>query len=152
MLTLLFQLGSAHYAIPAREVAEVTPLASLDSISAAPDYVAGLLNYRGQHVPVIDLHKLLNGEKCEDSFTTRLLLVHLKLACGETRMLGLIAERITETRQMEDEAFCSTGLKLDEAPYLGKAVKSDYGLIQKINIENLIPDAVRDLLYPLEVV
>ena len=49
MLMLLFQLGNSRYAIPAREVVEVTPRVRLEPLARTPGYVAGLLNYRSSH-------------------------------------------------------------------------------------------------------
>ena len=82
MLMLLFHLGDSQYAIPATEVVEVTPRVALEVITRTPDYVAGLFNYRGRHVPVIDLCQVLQGCCCRNSFTTRTILVKFPPGSG----------------------------------------------------------------------
>ena len=152
MLMLLFNLDDGQYAIPVSEVMEVTSRVNLEQIARAPDYIAGLFNYRGQHVPVVDLCQLVHHHACTDSFTTRIILVDFPLATGETRMLGILAERVTETVRIADDTFASTGISMDDTPYLGLAANTDQGLLQKITISELLPAAVQARLFPEEAV
>ena len=150
MLMLLFQLDRSQYAIPAIEVVEVAPLVRLQPLSMAPDFITGLFNYRGQHVPVIDLCKLIAGRFSENSITTRIILVQFRRTDGQSDILGLLAEQVTETISLDTDNFLSTGITLPDAPFLGKAAHTESGLIQQVNIEHLLPDPVKALLYPAE--
>lgn len=150
MLMLLFNLGNSRYAIPARAVVEIAPLVRLGTIAMAPDYISGLFNYRGRHVPVIDLCRLIDGKRCEDSFTSRVMMVEYPLSGDRTRLLGLLAERVTETVLIDEAAFSDTGVTIEDASYLGQAALTEYGLIQKVSVENLLADSVRTLLFPQE--
>ena len=152
MLMLLFNLGDGQYAVPVAEVIEVTSRVNLEQIAGAPDYIAGLFNYRGQHVPVIDLCQLMHQHSCTDSFTTRIILVNFPLATGKTRMLGVLAERVTETVRITDDTFMSTGISMDDTPYLGLAANTDQGLLQKISISELLPAVVQAQLFPEEAI
>ena len=149
---LPFNLGDGQYAVPVSEVVEVTPRVNLEQVGRTPDYIAGLFNYRGQHVPVIDLCQLIHKHDCTDSFTTRIILVNFPLATGKTHMLGVLAEHVTETVRVADDTFMSTGLGMDDSPYLGKAANTDQGLLQKITISELLPSAVQAQLFPEEAV
>ncbi len=150
MLMLLFQLGNSRYAIPALEVVEVAPHVELEAITMAPDCIRGLFDYRGLHVPVIDLCRLINNSPCNNSFTSRIILVNYPLADGTQRVIGLLAERITETVNMDEAAFTSTGLNMEEAPYLGHAARHEPGLVQRITISELLPETIQSQLFPAE--
>jgi chemotaxis-related protein WspB len=147
MLMLLFQLGNSRYAIPAREVVEVTPRVRLEPLASTPEYVAGLLNYRGEHVPVIDLCQLINSEPCRNSLTTRIILVPFSGANGATGTLGLLAEAVTETLRIEESAFADTGVKVDEAPFLGQAAHSSQGVVRSVSVADLLPHQLRAQLF-----
>ena len=147
MLMLLFQLGDSRYAIPARDVVEVTPRVRLEPLASTPDYVAGLLNYRGEHVPVIDLCQLINSKRCRDSLTTRIILVPFPGANGAAGTLGLLAEAVTETLRIEESAFADTGVTVDTAPYLGRAAHSSQGMVRSINVADLLPHQLRAQLF-----
>ena len=150
MLMLLFQLGNSRYAIPARDVVEVTPRVQLEPLAKVPAYIAGLFNYRGESVPVIDLCQVIRNRHCEDSFTTRVILVTFALPGGSARTLGLLAESVTDTVNVSDSEFSSTGVRVDDAPFLGHAAQSQLGLIHKISVSELLPASVQSRLFPTE--
>ena len=141
MLMLLFQLGNSQYAIPASEVVEVVPYIRLEPIARTPEYVSGLFNHRGTHVPVIDLCQMVSDSPCNNCFTTRIILVEFPLISGGKRTLGLIAERVTETVVIDKNRFSSTGLKMNEAD-----------LIQQMTVGELLPEEIQFQLFPTEAV
>ena len=147
MLMLLFQLGNGRYALPARDVVEVTPHVQLEPIAGTPGYVAGLLNYRTRHVPVIDLCQLVSNQACSDSLTTRIILVRFPAAYGTGGTLGLLAETVTETLPIDEIAFSDIGIRSDTAPFLGAAAHSSRGLVRKVTVTELLPDHVRSQLF-----
>ena len=62
-------------------------------------------------------------------------------------MLGLIAEKATETMRRDPADFVSAGVTIDAAPYLGPVTADAHGLIQRIEVRQLLPASVRDLLF-----
>jgi chemotaxis-related protein WspB len=147
MLFLLFQLGQDRYALEAGQVVEVLPLVTLKGLPRAPRGVAGLVDYRGIAVPVIDLSALALGVPAAKRVSTRLLMVRYAPRGGE-RMLGLIAERATDTMKCEPEDFRATGLENRAAPFLGPVVRDAHGLVQRVEISALLGDELRAVLFP----
>ncbi len=150
MLFLLFQLGADRYALPARDVAEVLPLVALKGLPGAPAGVAGLIDYRGEAVPVIDLSALALGHAAARRVSTRVLMVKYPLPRGGERLLGLIAERATETIAREPAQFQATGLAGAETRFLGPVTRDARGLIQRVEIDALLTPELRAALYPEE--
>jgi chemotaxis-related protein WspB len=144
---LLFQLGNSRYAIPVADVVEVAPRVDLEPVARSPHYVAGLFNYRGRHAPVIDLCQLTQQRQCADSFTTRIVMVDFPLRDGGKRTLGLLAEQVTETADMDPAGFSTTGLHVSDAPWLGEAAYTAQGMVQQISIAELLPEAVQAQLF-----
>src|SRR5690242_10884428 len=97
MLALLFSIADDRYGLPVAAVVEVTPLLRLKKMPGAPGYVAGLCNYRGQAIPVLDISALARGVPGRQVLSTRMVVVDYPLEQGGTRLLGLLAERATET-------------------------------------------------------
>jgi chemotaxis-related protein WspB len=150
MLMLMFRLGDGRYALPTRDVVEVTPRVQLEPVAGAPGYVSGLFNYRGEHVPVIDLCSVIRNRACEDCFTTRIILVDYPLSNGHRRVLGLLAEQVTETLDIDPGVFSSTGVQMTDTPFLGDAANTDAGLVQRVSVPDLLPGHVQSLLFPAE--
>jgi chemotaxis-related protein WspB len=131
MLVLTFRVAEVPYAVAVRWVIEVVPRVTLREIPHAPDYLAGLLRYRGGVVPVIDLGLLMGGASCRDRLDTRIILVDGGVHGGNgLGYLGLIAERVDDVRSVDDSKRAVAGLEITEAPYLGPVYESDNGLIQ----------------------
>lgn len=153
MLFVLFQLGQDRYALDAGQVAEVLPLVSMTQIPQAPAAVAGVFNYRGAPVPAIDLSQLTLGRPVRRRLNTRIVLVHYPDDRGAMHLLGLIAERATETLRREVTAFTASGVTNAAAPYLGPVAADSRGLIQWIEVNRLLPASVRELLFqrPMEI-
>lgn len=147
MLFLLFQLGSDRYALNASQVAEVLPLVSLKQIPQTPPAVAGIFDFCGDPVPVIDLSQTALGRPAQHRLSTRIILVHYPDSHGEKRLLGLIAEKVTETMRREPSDFVATGVDNDAAPYLGLVATDARGVIQWVEVDQLLTPAVRDLLF-----
>src|SRR5439155_5987629 len=144
MLFLVFELAHDRYLLDVRQVAEVLPFVGIKQIPQAPPSVAGILNYRGAPVPVIDLSQLTLGRPAERRLSTRIVLVHYPSADGQTRLLGLIAERATQTVRREETDFVASGVTSDGASYLGPVVADARGLLQWLDVRTLLPPAVRD--------
>ncbi|MES2356636.1 MAG: chemotaxis protein CheW [Pseudomonadota bacterium] len=150
MLFLLFQLGRDRYALDATQVAAVLPLLDIKTIPQAPTGVVGAINYHGAPVPAIDLSELTLGRSASRRLSTRIMLVQYADAEGVQHLLGLIAEKATETLRREASEFRSSGVTNAEVPYLGPVLADARGLIQWIAVEKLLSTSVRDVLFKPE--
>lgn len=147
-LHLQFQLGEDRYALPAREVVEVLPLRRLKQMPEAPEWVAGLFEHRGRMTPVIDLCQRVLGRKARSRSSTRLVLVRFDPSQGEhSPVLGLLLEQATDTLRLPPDAFKASGLEAGLPDYLGPVQRDSQGMIQRIEVSNLLDDAMRALLF-----
>ncbi|MFK0311387.1 chemotaxis protein CheW [Pseudomonas sp. NPDC090233] len=145
-LYLQFRLNQQRFALDVREVVEVLPRRPLKPIAQAPAWVAGIVAHRGVLVPVVDLSALSFAQPAAERTSTRLVLVRYR---GE-HQLGLILEQATETLRCPADEFQPYGLDKGEARYLGPVRQDTNGLMQRIEVDDLLPDAVRELLFPRE--
>ena len=94
MLKVVFHIGPNAYSVDASKIAEIVPLLPVKKTDGSADYFAGLLDYRGVSVPVIDLSLLITGQPAAARFSTRIMILNVQ-AKKRQELLGLIAERIT---------------------------------------------------------
>ena len=169
MLMLLLHLDNERYALKSKQIIEVAPLVELKKQPHAPDYVSGVFNYRRQIVPVIDLCQLIQGRPCHTHLSTRIILVnyganplndekavrnfngreqnHHELLPYRPFILGLMAERVVETLNVSDADLVDARLRVEAAPYLGKMILDEQGMIQCIRIEDLLTEDQRSRLF-----
>ena len=62
------------------------------------------------------------------------------------RLLGLLAEQATQTLRRNREDFTDSGAA-DVSSYLGAVTIDTIGIVQRIEIRNLLPETVRTLLF-----
>ncbi|MEH2136022.1 chemotaxis protein CheW [Nostoc sp.] len=151
MLMLLLSIGNERYAIESRQVVEVIPFVLLKTLPHQPEYIAGVFNYRGRIVPVIDLCRLMRSKPSSEYLSTRIVLVNYWGNNTELKapyILGLITEQIVETLHKSEVEFVDSNIQIDTAPYLGNMIVDDQGMIQCLRIEYLLSEAQQVNLLP----
>jgi len=147
MVYLLFQIGTDRYALEAAAIASVEPLVRLKRIPHSAPGVAGVFNYHGQAVPTVDLSAMALGQAASENLSTRLVLVHYGCPDGRDRLLGLLAEKATETARYADSDFQDPGVMAEGAPYLGPVIHDARGIVQRVEIARLLTQEVRNSLW-----
>lgn len=148
MLFLLIQLGNDRYALNSSQIVEVLPLLQIKVLPQSPAGVAGVMDYRGTPVPVLDLSELImEGRPSRRQLSTRIIVVETRGGQNETRLLGLIAEHATEIMRWDSADFVSTGVTNRDTPYLGPIVVDSRGIVQWIEPTTLLPVSIYELLF-----
>jgi chemotaxis-related protein WspB len=142
MLFLTFQIGTDRYALDTQHVVEVLPLVNFKTIPRAAGGVAGIFNYHGRPVPLIDLTQVALGRPSEARMSTRIILVHYARDSGEPHLLGLKAEHVTETIHRTDADFVEPGVSAPEAAYLGPVTMEGSQIIQRVEIRRIVTEDV----------
>jgi chemotaxis-related protein WspB len=156
MLFLIFQIGSDRYAIECTQVVEILPLLNWKCVPRAPAGIAGIIDYHGVPVPLIDLVELASGRPSRKWMSTRIIVVNYDAnygvnyrqdPSGPVQLLGLVAEQATEVMRRAEGEFADSGLKIAESPYLGYVSTGPSGTIQRVEIKHLLSDSVRNQLF-----
>jgi chemotaxis-related protein WspB len=158
MLFLLFELDGERYALDAREIAHVLPLAPVRAFPGTPAYIAGVIDHEGAPVPVVDLPMLALGRPARALMSTRLVLVYDRgddaatdgshAASAPTRRLALLLECATRTQSIAPERFADGGIATPEARWLGPVARDEHGFVQWVKVAQLLDARVRALLFP----
>jgi len=148
MLFLLFRLGESRYVLATRDVVEVVPGIRLTRLPTAPDYVAGLFNYRGTSVPVIDVSSLLLQQASAPHLSTRVALVKVPVAGDDERLLGLLIEQATETVKIDEHEFVDPGIQAPDAACLGPVYPDTDGLITRLEPRRVLQRLDQNILFP----
>jgi chemotaxis-related protein WspB len=145
MKVLVFHIGPDRYALRLRAIARVLPAAALKQIPLAPAYVAGLLDLHGAPVPVIDLARLAGVSAEQMWFDSRIILVDYPDAAGALHALGLLAEHVIGIDSVDEALLADSGVA--GAPFLGRVASAAGGLLQLVELNDLIAPDVRALLF-----
>lgn len=146
MLYLIFKAGENQYALETTRVLRVVPCVKLRPILSAPAYIAGLLNFRGTPVVVIDLGQLINRAPCRRFLSTRIIITEHARPDGKQILLGLLAEDITTLMKKDHLDLMENVLSTPEINCLGQMFRDDERLIQLVKVEGMVPKELENML------
>jgi chemotaxis-related protein WspB len=147
MLYLLCELGKDRYALEAAQVVEVLPLLEFKRIPHAITGVAGLINYHGTPIALLDLTELNLGRPSQARMSTRIIVTSYIEESGERHPIGLLAERVTETIRRAETDFKKSGVNVEGARFLGPVLVEANNIIQRVEIKHLLPESLRSQLF-----
>ena len=145
MKVLVFTIGADRYALPLRTIARVLPVLALKQLPTAPAFVAGLMDLHGTPVPVIDLSRLAGVTPEQVWFDTRIILVDYPAGDAGSRPLGLLAEHVIGIETLADASLADSGVAC--APYFGQVAGAVAGMLQLVELAQLLAPDVRALLF-----
>ncbi len=132
---LTFVLGDKIYALDVMTVKEIRGYQAVTKIANAPDFVKGVLNLRGDIVPIIDLRiKFSVGEATYNDFT-----IVIMLNIGE-RVVGIVVDEVSDVIKIAAQNVKpapESGVVFDSR-YLYGLITIEQQMIILINIESLI--------------
>jgi chemotaxis-related protein WspB len=146
MKVLVFHIGDDRYGLRLTAIVRVLPLLELKRLPLVPDYVAGLMDLHGDPVPVIDLSRLAGLAPAALQFDTRIVVVDYHAPDGTSHALGLMASRVRGIADIKQEELGDSGVAT--APFLGQVASDADGMLQLIELDQLLSNEVRALLFP----
>lgn len=154
MKVLVFSIGADRYGLRLGAIARVLPAAQLRQLPLAPPFVAGLMDLHGEPVPVLDLSRLAGVTPLQIWFDTRIILVDYEVggkggnSC--VRPLGLLAEHVLGIETLIEAELADSGIQA--APFLGQVAATGAGMVQLVELAQLLPLDVRALLFATDAV
>ncbi len=136
---LAFYLNGKDYAFPILKVNEVIVLPEITPIPKAPSFMKGVINLRGQIIPIIDLRVALNMEETTYDKQTCIIIVKLEINNYE-KFVGFIVDSVSEVFEINttDIEQPSQYVANDFLSGIGK-VKDK--IIMLLNINEILPQS-----------
>ncbi len=101
---LVVRLGGGRYAVRATDVAEVLPVPTRTRVPGTPGWVAGVANWRGHVLPVVDLRPVLGLASSPLPSSARVVVVAV-----DDVELGLLAEAVSGLMDVDDDLSVAPG-------------------------------------------
>lgn len=115
---LTFLSGLETYAVDIHSVKEIKEYSTVTPIPLMPASVLGVINLRGNVVPIIDLQLRLGREKSKISRRTCIIIIELSI--GEERVdLGILVDSVSEVIDIP------LG-DIEKTPSFGAKIRNDF--------------------------
>lgn len=86
-----FSLLEEEFGLPILDVREIIRMTEITPVPNAPSFVEGVINLRGQIIPVVDLRKRFNLNATEADDDSRIIVVEIV-----GNILGLVVDKVAE--------------------------------------------------------
>lgn len=132
---LTFTLGDENYALDILTVKEIRGYEAPTKIANAPSFIKGVINLRGDIVPIVDLRLKFNvGQATYDEFTI-VIVLHI-----HNRIVGIVVDGVSDVVNLSKE-------QLRPPPDFGVAFDSRYLLgLATINEQMIILVDINELI------
>ncbi len=131
-----FKLEDEEFGIPINEVQEIIRKKPLTHIPGAMAFVEGVIDLRGNILPIIDLRKKLNLQPKEPDDLTRIIIISI-----DGIETGLIVDSVAEViRIHKDNVKKAPSLLGKETKYITGIIRIDSRLIVLLEVKNIISE------------
>jgi purine-binding chemotaxis protein CheW len=115
---LTFALGNEEYGLEILKVREIIGYMDITAVPQTPGYVKGVINLRGQVIPVIDLRAKFGMASTERTEETCIIVVETAQK-GRRFSTGIVVDHVSEVLDI-------AGVNIEDAPQFGSSVDTGF--------------------------
>ena len=108
---LTFKLGEELFALDVTQVREVLDVAAITKVPRSPDYMSGVINVRGNVVPVADMRLKFGMPRIDHTVDTRIVVMELTID-NEVLVIGALADSVHDVMDIDPD-------QIEPAPKIG---------------------------------
>jgi len=101
---LSFKLDEEFFAANVAKVLEILEMTRITKVPKAPAYMRGVINLRGQVLPVIDTRVKFGMPMTEDTENTCIVVVEMRLE-EERLNVGILVDSVDEVLELDEESI-----------------------------------------------
>ena len=109
-----FALGNEEYGVDIAQVQEINRMVAITHVPRAPHFMEGVINLRGQLIPIIDLRTRFGMPRAEHTKHTRIVVTDI----GAKRV-GMVVDSVSEVLRIPVE-------QVEDAPEMIAQVETEY--------------------------
>ena len=113
-----FSLGDELFGVEVSRTREILSVAPVTKVPQTPEYLLGVINIRGQVVPVVDMRLKLGIEARDESEDTCIVVVEVNID-DELITVGALADAVREVLEVRSD-------QIEPPPRLGTRLNTDY--------------------------
>lgn len=115
---LNFSLDTESYCMEILKVKELMGMTDITPLPQTPDFIRGVINLRGQIIPIVDLRLKFGIQFLSYHKRTSIIVVEVEID-GEGMLMGLVVDSIQEVIAIPED-------KIKVLPYINSRVRAEY--------------------------
>ena len=109
-----FHIGAEEYGVDISQIQEIIRMVEVTRVPRTPDFMDGVINLRGQLIPIVDLRTRFGMERVAPTKATRIIVTDIG-----TKRVGIVVDSATEVVTIPIES-------IEEPPEMIAGVGADY--------------------------
>ena len=135
---IVVKIGGEHYGIDISYIDNIVRMSKITRVPKAPAYYRGVINLRGEVVPVMSLRRRMDLD--DDEFTDASRIIILKLEQGG--LMGVIVDEVKEVLSLsEDDIEAPTSTLKSKNSFINGVGKNGDELISIFEISSIIGES-----------
>ncbi|MFA5879110.1 MAG: chemotaxis protein CheW [Candidatus Margulisiibacteriota bacterium] len=133
---LIFIVHDQEYAMEIDYVKEVIKTVEINPLPQVPDYVKGIINYRGKLIHIFEIKKLLGQKKILHDDQKKIIIVNIN-----NLVFGFLVDDVIEVKTLNENQIDLPKDLLDEnfdAIFFNGIIKLEARIIYLLNIESIL--------------
>lgn len=137
---VVFKLGEEKYGVDILNVGTISEYLEITRVPDAPIYVEGMINLRGDIIPVINLKKRFNMQETEISDETRIIIYSI-----DGVDIGFLVDEASQVLRVDEKDIEATPaiLRGVEREYISGVAKFEGQIIILLDLAKILSDAER---------
>lgn len=135
---IVVKLGGEQYGIDIAYIDNIVRMSRITRVPKSQPYYVGVINLRGEVVPIMSLRRRFGLENDEYTATTRIIIIRME----DQSLVGFVVDEVCEVVNIDLRMIEKPTFKLDEnkASYLAGIGKNDENLISLLDIQAVISE------------
>jgi len=132
---VLFKLNEEYYGIDINIVENIEKVLPITRVPYTQNYMEGVINLRGNIVPVVDLRARFGLEKKESTDESRIIITNI-----DEIKIGMLVDASSEVSQLsQDEIDLAPSINRDiDADFIKNVGKKDGRIIMLLNLKKVL--------------
>lgn len=132
---IVFSLGDEQFGIDSLKITTIDRMKVITRVPKTPNFVKGVINLRGDIIPVMDLRAKFNLPPTEETEETRIIILKL-----EEISIGVVVDQVLQTIQLTSDAIesASSLINSTDSDYILGIGKVDGEIVTLLNFEKLV--------------
>lgn len=132
---IVFSLGDEQFGIDSLKITTIDRMKTITRVPKTPNYIKGVINLRGDIIPVMDLRAKFNLPVAEETEETRIIILKL-----EEISIGVIVDQVLQTIQLGEESIesASSLINRSDSDFIFGIGKVDGEIVTLLDFEKLV--------------
>ncbi|NLG04121.1 MAG: purine-binding chemotaxis protein CheW [Clostridia bacterium] len=135
---IVIKIGDEQYGIDIKYIENIVRMQKITRVPKVQPYFAGVINLRGEVVPVMSLRIKMDFEKDEPTNTTRIIILKLE----QNAPIGIIVDEVKEVVTLDETNTekVSYDAKDDTTMFINGIGKCNGGLISLLDLNVVVAE------------